>query len=149
MEIIEYFSCNEKEKYLFQIEAYEWRAAKFLAMLLKKNRLQKNLGGWAKLFLLVEGDMLVSFVTLSAQDCISDISLTPWLGFLHTAPEFRGNHYGNVLIDYVCKVAGENGYKEVYLATDHIGLYEKYGFEYIENRIDIYGEDSRIYKKET
>lgn len=147
MKIIEYFSCSEKEMFLNQIEEYEWSAAKFLAALLKENRLSKELGGWANLFLLIDGDRLVSFITLSAQDCILEPSYTPWFGFFHTSPEYRGNRYGKLLIDYACDVARNAGYKSVYLATDHGGLYEKYGFDYVENRIDIYGEDSRIYKK--
>ncbi|MDE6442752.1 MAG: GNAT family N-acetyltransferase [Clostridia bacterium] len=147
MEVTEYFSCSEKDKFLSQIETYEWSAAKFLAKLLKENRLKKDLGGWANVFLLIDGNRLVSFITLSAQDCIAEPTYTPWLGFFHTAPEYRGNRYGKLLIDYVCEVARNDGYKLVYLATDHIGLYEKYGFDYVENRIDIYGEDSRIYKK--
>ncbi len=148
MEIVEYFSSSSKDKFLNQIEAYEWSAAKFLATLLKENRLQETLGGWGKLFLLIDGDKLVSFITFSAQDCIADPNITPWLGFFHTAPEYRGNRYGKLLIDHVCEYAQEDGFSEVYIATDHIDLYEKYGFTYLENRIDVWGEDSRIYKKE-
>ncbi len=148
MEIVEYFSSSRKDKFLNQIEAYEWSAAKFLATLLKENRLQETLGGWGKLFLLVDSDMLVSFITFSAQDCIADPNITPWLGFFHTAPEYRGNRYGKLLIDHVCEYAQKDGFSEVYIATDHIDLYEKYGFTYLENRIDVWGEDSRIYKKE-
>ena len=148
MEITEYFSCPQKDIYLSQIEKYEWGAAKFLSTLLKEKRFCEVLGGWGKLYLLVNGDELISFVTLSAEDCISAPKLTPWLGFFHTAPKYRGNRYGKILIDHVCKKAKDMGYKEIYLATDHTGLYEKYGFHYFENRIDKFGEDSRIYKKE-
>ncbi len=148
MEIVKYSSCAQKNKYISQIENCEWQAAKFLAALLKENRLESVLGGWGDLYLLVDGDTLVSFITFSEQDCISDKNLTPWLGFFHTAPEYRGNRYGKILIDYVCQSAVNAGYKTVYLATDHINLYEKYGFVYSENRIDIHGEDSRIYKRE-
>lgn len=148
MEIIEFFSCEGKNKYIDQIERYEWRAAKYLATLLKENSLQNILGGWGRLYLLVDNGTLVSFITLSAQDCISDPNLSPWLGFFHTAPEYRGKRYGKILVDYVCQLAQKDGYMRVYVATDHIGLYEKYGFSYLENRIDVYGEDSRIYKKE-
>ncbi len=150
VEITEYRHCLETEKYLAQMECYEWKAAKYLAALLKENRMEEALGEWWKLFLLVNGDDLVSFVTLSARDCISspDPEFTPWLGFFHTAPESRGNRYGKILLDHACKVAGDGGYKNVYIATDHVGLYEKYGFAYLENRIDVWGIDSRIYKKE-
>ena len=147
MEIIEYFSCQNNQEYLKQIEIYGWSAAKFLATLIKEERFEQTLGGWAKLFLLVDNDTLVSFVTFSAQDCIADPDMTPWLGFFHTAPEYRGNRYGKVLIDSVCELARNEGFKVVYIATDHVGLYEKYGFTYIENRIDIWGVDSRIYVK--
>lgn len=147
MEIIDYLNSLHKEKWLKQFESCEWDAGKFLASLLKENKFHSMLGGWAKLFLLVDEDSLVSFVTYSAQDCISDPTLTPWLGFFHTAPEYRGNRYGKLLIDHASEVAKKEGYNAVYLATDHIGLYEKYGFEYMENRLDVWGEDSRIYKR--
>ena len=68
MEIIEYYSCSENKKFLDQIELCEWRAAKYLAALLKENRLAAELGGWAKLFMLTDGDELVSFLTLSANE---------------------------------------------------------------------------------
>ncbi len=148
MEIIEYSSCVEKDIYINQIATYEWGAAKYLATLLKENRLEDAFGGWGKLYLLVDGHALISFVTLSAQDCISDPKLSPWLGFFHTAPEYRGKHYGKLLIDRVCEFAKKDGYNTIYIATDHIGLYEKYGFTYIENRIDNWGVDSRVYKKD-
>lgn len=148
MEITEYFSSPKKNIYLNKIAKCEWNAAKFLLTLLKENRFHEVLGGWGKLYLLVEKDKLISFATLSAEDCISTPELTPWLGFFHTTPEYRRNRYGKILIDHVCKTAKYMGYKEIYLATDHTGLYEKYGFHYFENRIDKFGEDSRIYKKE-
>lgn len=149
MEILEYFSCSDKNKYLSQIEASGWRAAKYLAALLKENRLRDALGSWGNLYLLVNGDTLVSFITFSERDCISapEFLSAPWLGFFHTAPEYRGNRYGQKLIDHVCNLAKEKGFKKVYIATDHIGLYEKYGFEYLENRVDVWGEDSRIYQR--
>ncbi len=149
MEILDYFLCQEKEKYLPQIERYEWRAAKYLAALLKENRLHDALGGWGSLYLLVEGDVLISFVTLSERDCIaaSELNVTPWLGFFHTAPEYRGNRYGKRLLDHACVIAKEKGYDEIYVATDHVGLYEKYGFRYLKNSIDVRGADSRIYRK--
>ena len=42
--IIEYSSCLENQKFLRQIEAQEWNAAKYLAMLLKENRLRCRRG---------------------------------------------------------------------------------------------------------
>ena len=148
MQIIEYFSCDDREKYLKQIEECEWDSAKFLAKLLRENGLQELLGGWCKLFMLTEGYKLISFISFSARDDIANSALTQWLGFFHTTPEYRGRGYGEKLINYVCAYAQQSGYNAVYISTNHIGLYEKFGFTFqgIEN--DVRGNPSRVYKKE-
>lgn len=147
MKILEFFESPGKSKWLRQIKACEWGAAKLLAKLLTEDRFHALLGEGGKLFLLTDGDMLVSFATLTAQDCVADESLAPWIGFVHTAPKYRGQRCAGQVIDRACQEAADMGAKQVYIATDHIGLYEKYGFTYLENRIDVYGEDSRIYAK--
>ncbi|MGN0823718.1 MAG: GNAT family N-acetyltransferase [Candidatus Coproplasma sp.] len=148
MQIIEYFSCDERDKYLKQIEKCEWEPAKFMAKLLRENGLQELLGGWCKLFMLTEGDRLISFINFSARDDIAKTGLTPWLGFFYTVPEFRGNHYGKSLLDYACAFAKESGFKSVYISTEHIGLYEKFGFTFQGVESDFHGNPSRVYKKE-
>ena len=44
MEIIEYFSCENKEHWLTQIEKSDWGAAQYLAYLLKDNKLSSLVG---------------------------------------------------------------------------------------------------------
>ncbi len=147
MQIIEYFEAPEKEKWRAEIERCDWSAARFLGDLLKENRFEETLGKGGKLYLMTDGGKLVSFVTLTRQDCIEDAALSPWLGFLFTVPEYRGHRYSQELMEHACGEAKKAGYEKVYLATDHVGLYEKYGFTYRENRVDVWGEDSRIYEK--
>lgn len=151
MEIKDFSACSQtdKDKFLQQMQACDWAAAKFLAQIIREERFEATLGGYAKLFMLTDNGSLVSFVTLSAQDCVVAPDLSPalWLGFFFTVPAFRGNRYGKQVIDYACGVAEREGFNRVYLATDHVNLYEKYGFTYLENRVDIYDEDSRIYFK--
>lgn len=147
MQIIDYFKDDRQEHWLSQIEAYEWRAAKYLARLLTKNEFHSEVGR-GTLFLLTDGDKLVSFLTLAERDCIDAPEYTPWIGFAHTAPEYRGHRHMGKLIDHACAAAREHGAARVYLCTDHVGLYEKYGFAYLENRVSIYGEDSRVYVRE-
>lgn len=140
MKIIDYFKDERQEHWQAQIARYEWRAAKFLAQLLAEGSFHSTLGQ-GTLYLLVEGETLVSFLTLAERDCIDVPEYTPWIGFVHTAPEYRGHRHMGKLIDHAVSMAGQ----QVYLCTDHVGLYEKYGFTYLENRVSIYGEDSRVY----
>lgn len=149
MEIIDYFESSEKEHWLSEIERCEWGAAKFLAELLKGTESNygtfENALGKGRLYLLTEGSALISFATLSEQDCIADKSMTPWIGFVYTYPEYRGHRYMGRIIGRALSDAAAQGFDRVYVATDHIGLYEKYGFSYLENRKSVWGEDDRVY----
>lgn len=135
----------------FQNETYiksafkncEWGAGKFLYSLIEENK--RDILGWNHIYTLVEDQKVISFCTLSQKDCIEDDTLVPWIGFVYTIEEHRGYRYSKEVIDAALLQAKKLGYKKVYLATDHIGLYEKYGFKYQESRIDIYNEESRIY----
>lgn len=146
MEIIEYFK-NQDKGWIKKIRKCDWGSAWFLADLLEREKFQETVGG-GELFIMADGDRLAAFATLANKDCINDDSLFPWIGFVFTAPEYRGHRYSGEVIDYACNKVKNQGYNKVYIATDHIGFYEKYGFIYMENRIDIYGEDSRTYYKE-
>ena len=146
MQIFDYFRTDDQPHWLAAIAVNEWRAAQFLATLLIKGEFH-NAVGKGTVYLLTDGDKLVSFLTLAERDCV-DVPYGPWIGFVHTAPEYRGHRYVGKLIDHACQVAEEHGVQRVYICTDHVGLYEKYGFTYLENRVSIYGEDSRIYVRE-
>ncbi len=146
MKIINYFHAEDQPHWLAQIASCEWRAARFLAQLLEKGEFHQTVGE-GTLYLLTDGDKLVSFLTLAEKDCI-EANCSPWIGFVHTAPEYRGHRHVGRLIDHACAVAREHGAARVYICTDHVGLYEKYGFTYLENRVSIYGEDSRVYVRE-
>lgn len=147
MNVINFYESSAQKALIEKIEQGDWRAAKFLAKLLREGTFQQAVGG-GTVYLLMDGENIVSFVTLTRQDCVADETLYPWLGFFYTFPEYRGHRYGGQLLAYAAEEVKKRGCKQVYLATDHVGLYEKYGFNYLENRVDIYGEDSRIYRKD-
>ena len=144
MQLLNLHNIIEQKQWIDKIRACDWSAAKFLANLLEQDKFHEVLGE-GNLFLMVEEENVVAFCTLTRKDCIDDDSLFPWIGFVFTSQEYRGQRYSGVVIDYACNKAKEQGFDTVYLATDHIGLYEKYGFSYIESRMDGYNEMSRIY----
>lgn len=146
MEIIDYFKSDKPDYWLAEIKKGDWGAISTLARFIEENSFHENLGE-GTLLLLTEWDRLFSFVTFAERDCIDDEKLSPWIGFVYTFPEYRGHHYVGKLIFRCEEIASEKGISQIYICTDHIGLYEKYGFTYIESRADIYGGDSRIYRK--
>lgn len=146
MEIIDYFKSDKPDYWLAEIKKGDWRAIPTLVRFIEENSFHDNLGK-GTLLLLTEGDRLLSFLTFAERDCIDDESLSPWVGFVYTFPKYRGHRYVGKLIRRCEKIAAENGVHQIYVCTDHIGLYEKYGFSYMESRDDIYGGESRIYFK--
>ena len=147
MEIIEYFTCDNKNHWLDELRKCNWPAGKFLCNLINKNKIYETLGTNTIIPMLVDGQNLVSFCTLAKWDEIQPTKLTPWIGFVYTYPEYRGHHYAGMLLKYAESIAGIMGMEYVYISTDHNGLYEKYGYEFLEMAKTIYDEESKIYRK--
>ena len=52
------------------------------------------------------------------------------------------------LLEYVYDLAEKEGYKYIYISTGEIGLYEKYGYTFWKMMTDVYGDESRVYRRE-
>lgn len=147
MKIIEFFTSENKEHWITEIEKADWGAGKFLVQLLRENRLQEMVGETALVLMLTENEKLISFCTYAPLDEIQPTDLTPWVGFVYTFPEYRGHHYAGQLLDYAECLATIMGKEAVYVSTDHIGLYEKYGYEFFRMETSVNDEESRVYRK--
>ena len=145
MKIIEYFSTENKEYWLSKIKESDWMAGQFLYDLLKDEKLKQYVGENTKVLMLVDGENLVSFCTFADKDDIQPTELTPWIGWVYTFPDYRGNRYVGKLLSYAETLAKETGFRNIYISTNHDGLYEKYGYEFFEMMKDMHGEDSRVY----
>ena len=47
--------------------------------------------------------------------------------------EYRGKGYSKILNDAILKEAKKRGFKRIYLKTDLVNYYEKFGAKYLEN----------------
>ena len=147
LEIMEYFTAENREHWLEEIGRCEWGAGKYLHSLLSENSLKKAVGETALVLMLAEGERLVSFCTFAPLDDIQPTELSPWIGFVYTFPEYRGHRYAGILLEYAESLACVMGKEYTYISTGHTGLYEKYGYEFFKTEKDVSGEDSRIYRK--
>lgn len=145
MNIIEYFSTDNKEYWLSKIKESDWGAGQFLYELLKNQKLKEYVGENTKVLMLVDGENLISFCTFADKDDIQPTELTPWIGWVYTFPHYRGHRYVGKLLSYAEALAKTDGINSIYISTNHNGLYEKYGYEFFEMMKDMHGEDSRVY----
>ncbi len=75
-------------------------------------------------------------------DVRSDIY--PYLANVYIDEDYRKQGYGRKLLEYAVNIAKEKvHYNEIFLYTEHKGLYEKFGFNYIED-VDTYDANDRI-----
>lgn len=147
MRVIEFFTAENKEHWLREIKKSDWGAGQYLYQLLSENSLKQKVGETALVLMLVDEDRLVSFCTFAPLDDIQPTNLSPWIGFLYTFPDYRGHHYAGVLLDYAESIATVMEREYIYISTNHVGLYEKYGYEFYKMEKDIGGESSRVYRK--
>ena len=147
MEVLDLYKTGDKELWLSQMEKCDWGAGHYLAYLVKENKLFDLVGENTRVLLLAEGENLISFCTLAKLDDVQPTDLTPWIGFVYTYPEYRGKHLAGELLTFAEKLAKQDGATDVYISTNHIGLYEKYGYEFFTEAKDVEGENTRVYKK--
>ena len=147
MNVINYFDSGRQGHWLEAIGKSDWGAGALLHELLSKGTFFDAVGEGSKVLLLTDGDELVSYCTYARKDDIQPTDLTPWMGFVYTFPQYRGHRYMGRLFGEVERLAKEERVTEVYISTGHVGLYEKYGCEYMTQMNDMGGEPSRVYVK--
>ena len=146
MEILSWYETKNPEWWLKQIGESDWTAGQFLHTLLREKRFRELYGESSQVLLLADGSRLAAFCTYAERDDIPDTERTPWIGFVYTFPEFRGRRLMGKLISRVKELARADGKDTIYIATDHTGLYEKYGAVPEAEAKDRRGGDCTIYR---
>ena len=148
LSIKDYFQLEvpEQKFWLSKIGESDWRAGKYLFQLLFDGDFKNHCGEKSKIFLLTQGDSLISFCSFAERDEIPDSELTPWIGFVYTFPAFRGKRRIGRLIEHIYRLAKNQGFKQIYISTDQKGLYEKFGFSFLQTMTERRGEKSFVYQ---
>ena len=147
MEIICFHDSDRQAHWLQEIKRSDWEPGALLYRLLSEDKFFDAVGNGSKVLMLTDGDELVSYCTYARWDDIQPTGLTPWMGFIYTFPEHRGHRYAGLLMAEVERLAKAEGVAEVYISTNHVGLYEKYGCEFLTMMNDMEGIPSRVYVK--
>ncbi len=147
MKIVEYFTADDKAHWLDEMRQADWGAGEYLATLLAEGRLKSLVGQSALVPMLTDGDRLVAFCTFAPLDDVQPTELTPWVGFVYTFPAYRGRRCAGKLLDWAESIAAIMGREHVYISTNHVGLYEKYGYAFFREERDVHGGMTRVYRK--
>lgn len=148
MKVISFYDSDRQAHWLEEIGKSDWSAGAFLYKLLNSGTFFEAVGDGSRVLLLTDGDTLISYCTYAKMDDIQPTELTPWMGYVYTFPGYRGHRFVKFLFEEVERLAKEEQVSKVYISTNHVGLYEKYGCTYLTQMKDLEGNPSRIYVKE-
>lgn len=142
------WECPERRETFIAYVTEEWAPVKNIVISqMEKSLMAKN--GLPLTFLMIKNDRIIGFYQLIEQELLDRKDLSPWIAPLFIDKRERGHALGAVLLEHARKTAGRLGYPKVYLTTDHIRYYEKYGFREIGLSNYEWGRPSKIYEHDT
>ena len=111
--------------------ACSWRAGSLLAQQMRSEFFHD----WERVFVAIteEGD-IAGYCTLAERDCLPDVPYSPYIGMVFVGERYRGHRLSEQLLQAACDYAATLGFTRVFLVSDHVGLYEKYGFQTVDSR---------------
>ena len=140
--MLKIFNIKDKPEYIEEVcilTQREW-GDKNLSEYEFKNRvnmkIQKLYGAldnpyYCKLILL-DDDVLIGFISIFESDGDERLDLKPWYATMFVKEEFRGKGYSKILNDAILNEARKRGFSRLYLKSDLVNYYEKFGAKYIE-----------------
>ena len=140
--MLQIFNIREKQEYLREVAELtqkEWgiktsSKKEFEEKINKKiSKIINNFDNplYCKLVLL-DDDILIGFISIFPTDGDERQNLSPWYATMYVKEEFRGKGYSKILNNAILEEAKNRGFKKLYLKTDLINYYEKFGAVFLD-----------------
>ena len=84
--------------------------------------------GW---YLCMDGEQIIAGMSVIENDFHDRKDLTPNVCAVYTDENYRGQGIAGKLLQMTVEDLRSKGITPVYLVTDHIGFYERYGWEFL------------------
>jgi len=97
-------------------------------------------------YLMLRGDDIIGSYGLIENDFMVRKDLTPWLCALHIEENERSHGLGGKLLEHGRREVAGLGFPKVYLCTDHVGYYERYGWQFFGMEESEFGGETRVYE---
>ena len=81
---------------------------------------------------LFDEDKMIGFISLFKYDGDERRDLTPWYATMYVKKEYRGKGYFKILNDELIEECIKRGYDKIYLKSDLVNYYEKFGAKYMD-----------------
>lgn len=103
---------------------------------------------WETPFAAIVNGQIAGMATIMKSDYYPLPEIFPWISTLFVSEEHRGSRISEKLIDFANQYAKGIGFTNTYIPTEHVGLFEKYGYRYVKDIVNYGNGTDRLYVKE-
>lgn len=119
----EWGKYKDKEEFEFKVK----RKVDRISKMIKEDKIN-----YCKL-ILVEENNLIGFISIFPEDGEEEKELTPWYATMFVKKEYRGMGYSKILNSAILKEAKRRGFDKIYLKSNLVNYYEKFGAKYLKD----------------
>lgn len=127
------------------VENFSWKEVKEHTLRLLRNW---DFRDWETMFVAIAGGQVVGMASIMKTDYYPLPEIFPWISNVFVTEEYRGHRISEKMISFVNEYAKEKGFDRTYIPSEHIGLYEKYGYCYLKDIVNYGNGTDRLYVKE-
>ena len=103
---------------------------------------------WETMFPAVPDGTVIGLLSLLHPASYPLPDIFPWVSSLFVTEEWRGRRLSQRLVEHANAYAESLGFERTYIPSEHVGLYEKYGYRYLKDIVNYGGGTDRLYVKE-
>ncbi|MBO4326257.1 MAG: GNAT family N-acetyltransferase [Clostridia bacterium] len=102
---------------------------------------------WETMFVMIKEGEIVGMASVMKTDYYPQPDICPWVSCIFVSEEYRGQKYSGDLIDFANRYLKENGFNRSYIPTGFLGLYEHYGYKYLNDIVNYGGGTDHLFVK--
>ena len=102
---------------------------------------------WETMFVAMADGKIIGMASVMKEDYYPLPELYPWVSCIFVSEEYRGLRVSGKLIDYANAYLREAGFDRSYIPSEHVGLYERYGYSYVRDITNYGGYTDHLYMK--
>lgn len=102
---------------------------------------------WESFFVAMIDGKIVGMVSVMKEDYYPLPEVSPWVSSVFVTEGYRGHRISGKLIEYANDYLACLGFKRSFIPSEHVGLYEKFGYHYITEITNYGGGTDHLYEK--
>ena len=103
---------------------------------------------WETIFAAVKNGRIIGITSVMKEDYYPMPDTFPWVSCVFVSEEYRGHALSGRLIETANSYLREQGFDISYIPSEHMGLYEHYGYQYVKDIVNYGGFSDHLFSKD-